>query len=413
MRREIYSQLASAAIDRLGDPPDQREAFLLNEGWRKRVFGLGDGAAEFKRSLELARQAYGPKDPQLVSSMVAVCVNVKGEPARACHQEILDVAAATLGPQHPMVAAIYNNMAGELIKHERTRPEACDLFRKAIAIYEHSTDGGHHDYLSTKADLAKCLRDMGQMDEAKKIYEDVLAKAVRPSMDRAHIRQSYAIFLSRQGDFKGSAHYTKLALDERRGIHGACHDSVIETVTNLTVDLLELHRPEEAFREMSDTLSACERSGARPSKMPTLYNQLGFALQTGLKRHREALEMHRKALAFQEQEKATEREKHYSFHGIGIAELGLGRMKEAAAALARALDLRLQEGFDPDQRGDTELALAQALSGTRGTRARQHAKACALANKAVDHFQEAGPLYATQKRTATKWVARYCATARS
>jgi hypothetical protein len=112
---EMYARLASAAIDGLGDPPEERAAYLLDEGWRKRAFGLSDGAAEFERSLELRQRVLRADDPDLVASWTAVCLAERDEAAsRSCHAKVLAAATASLGAGHPDVAQIQANLRAAL-----------------------------------------------------------------------------------------------------------------------------------------------------------------------------------------------------------------------------------------------------------------------------------------------------------
>jgi tetratricopeptide (TPR) repeat protein len=338
---EIYAQRASAAINGLGDPPEERAAYLLDEGWRKRTFGLGDGRAEFNRSLELRQRALPANHPDLVASWAAVCGAERDEAAsRACHAKALAVAQAAWGAGHPEVAHIHASLAGALAQHPGTRAEACDLFRKALAIEDAAgVDPAKPSHLATQTDLARCLRESGKLADAKAIYQELLVKAARPSPHRARVHQAYGVFLAELGNWQQGARYGKLALAERRQIHGACDDLVVESVNSLSIDLLHLQQPRQAARELDQTFAACERSGARPARLAVLLNQRGFVLQGWFRRYDEALAMHERALALVE-EQGPEASRSSAHHGMGLALQRLGRMNEAAAHMTRAA------GFD-------------------------------------------------------------------
>jgi eukaryotic-like serine/threonine-protein kinase len=404
---ELYSRQASALIDRLGDPPIERAGYLLNEGWRKRVFGLGDGMAEFRKAIELNDRALKPDDPRRVSALIAVCIGERGPEGRPCYEHALKVSTRLLGAQHPHIGGIHNNLAGILIRDPKTRPEACQLLRKTIAIYEASTDPASLSTLRARADLAQCLREMGETKEPRAIYDDVLAKATKPSMARAHIRQSYGLFLSELGDFEGGARLVRQALDERRSIHGDCHEQVIESVNNLTGDLFRLQRYDQALDELTRAVESCERAQIKPTKLHSLYSQRGFVLQRIL-RHAEALDMFRKSLAFAQDRSVPEREQHYAYHGIGVANYGLKRYVDAEQALTRSLALRQQEGFPGDQRAEAALSLAAALRSKAGRTAAELDRACQLGQQAIGHFGEAGANWVRQKQVAELWVKTYC-----
>src|SRR6185436_1944967 len=166
-----------------------------------------------------------------------------------------------LGAGHPDVAQVHAHLAGVLIRQPGTRGEACDLFRKALAIEDAAgVDQDRPSHLATQIDLARCLQESGKLTDADAIYQQVLGKAPGPSAHRAHVRQAYGQFLTEVGNRKEGARYLELALDERRQIHGGCHDLVVESVNDLSVALLNLKQPREAERELDETFVACERS---------------------------------------------------------------------------------------------------------------------------------------------------------
>jgi tetratricopeptide (TPR) repeat protein len=361
---ELYSQLASAALDRLGDPPEERAAYLLNEGWRKRTFRVGDGGADFRRSLELRRRVLAENDPDLVPSLIAVCLDEQAGAARSCHRRALDTARNALGPSHVYIGHIYVNLAAALKRDPATATEACDLLSQASAIYELAGDRERASAVGARADLATCLRDTGRVAEARAIYDRLLASEPAPSAQRARIHQTYGRFLADQGEREPAVRHLKAALSEGRQHTGECSDTVIETVTSLGAALRSLGRAAEALEQLSQTASACERSGGEPLNLATLYHALGTTLA------------------------------------------GRRRPGEAVDALTRALDLHSHAAAPAATVAETELALALALVAQPDPRPGDHARACALAEQALTRQRGGKP---SEEMVATaRWLTRRC-----
>jgi tetratricopeptide (TPR) repeat protein len=407
---ERWGELASAILGRLGDPPYERAALEMNLGWLALQLSQRErAAAAFTRASELRRRIMAPDDPELVSPAVGLC-EVEETPAEQlrCYRDLVPLARRLLGPAHPDFANLNNNLAGLLFNDRRTLSEACTLFREALQILRRNMDASSDDVLRTQGNLANCLHETGELAEARRLYQDALVHTQAPSLaaHHAHIQLDYSEFLADTGSPREGLALAQEALARRIALFGPNHDKVVWTRSVLADQLVQAGRPDQALNQINLAIRASSALGERGLRLAELEDQRGLLLQTAWRRHDQARQAHRAALAIHQRLGTAEADRHATRHGLGLAQLGLGSVHEAVDNLERALAARAAGAVSPDLHADTAFALARALVQASGRRV---PRACELARTAAAAYRATGGKRRKETTEVDRWLrARRC-----
>jgi tetratricopeptide (TPR) repeat protein len=101
----------------------------------------------------------------------------------------LNVGERTLGPSHPEVAKVLNNLAA-LYSLQHRYSEAEPLYQRALAIREETLGPDHPDLASTLNGYAQLLRKIKRKSEASAMQaraKEILAKADRSARQTVHV----------------------------------------------------------------------------------------------------------------------------------------------------------------------------------------------------------------------------------
>jgi tetratricopeptide (TPR) repeat protein len=159
---------------------------------------------------------------------------------------------------------------------------------------------------------------------------------------------------------------------------------------------------DQALRELDAAIAAGKR-GTDPSiELVTMHDQRGLLLTQTWQRFKDARRDHQAALALLDRLGIPEAERHEALFGLGLAELGLGRVGPALAHLERAHQVRSQGGVEPELRADSAFALARALT----LAGRPRARACQLAQEALAPYREAGVERRKELEQLERWLDR-------
>ena len=137
---EIWLRLAEAAIERQGNDRLRAAILIHNRAGLRDAQGHYELAlADYEQALEAQRDLLGESDPvvaRTLNHIANVLIDLERYDDAWVHSErSLATRIATLGAEHPLVAACYNNMA--VIRRQQGRlAEARKLVAKALEITE-------------------------------------------------------------------------------------------------------------------------------------------------------------------------------------------------------------------------------------------------------------------------------------
>ena len=326
VKAEEWIEHSEALLRRLGDPP--KLAFGL-EWCRARIeTRAGDAAAaveSFRRAITLAeRGGVGSMRHAMLEHDLAAALIDAGRisQARPLLQRSMTTLEQVLGPEHPQLATSHQTlgntfaMAGDF---EGARPH----FEAALRIRKH-TDPHGIDTAMSLGNLGNLAHVEGRLTEARTLLEEALAtfEAISgPADPRVHTTLSnLAANATSRGD-----------LDEARRL------------LRRQIDLVTVHR------------------GERHPSLGIAYNLLGDV-------EREAGALSEAEAYYRSSVGILEARRGADHPALGFPLTGLGRilrrqgeLDESERVLRRALALRTGPDVDPDERSDTEDALALTL----------------------------------------------------
>ncbi len=173
------TSLASAALARIGDPPDLRAALLGQVGVAHTEIGdLYAAQRELDRALAMATELHGENE-LFVSRMLSALGNLaraRGlyEMALVRHQKALTMDSELLGPRHPALAVHYHNIAG-VLRLLRRHPAALESYKKALSIEESALGANHPSVALTENSIAILLIETNDVPGARHNLEAALA----------------------------------------------------------------------------------------------------------------------------------------------------------------------------------------------------------------------------------------------
>jgi eukaryotic-like serine/threonine-protein kinase len=382
----LWARLGEGLLARLGSPPAEAAALAMNVGWTNLFTGrVPESKAAFRRAHAFALKVNPPDRRQLAMSQGTLCLN--GEVAAeetACFRKALALALAAFGPGHPGLGSFYNNLAAGLKGQTAGHAEACELLRQALAVQRGSRDPTHPTTFRQATNLAGCLDDAGQVDEARRQFASLLALDARPSNHRAVLHEAYGRFLTDHGDIDEAVRYLRSALADFRTAQAPTDDDVLLVRLGLVLALVDQGRLAEARREIEEAIAACRKVGKEGERWAHLHTYRARVMQAegridaSLPALEEALRLHQRAGTVEEQLGMT-------LLGLGIAHLERGDAKQAVKDLERARKARAGVVELPVLRADIALGLAEALVREGGTAERE--RACALAGEAAASYR--------------------------
>ena len=144
-------------------------------------------------------------------------------------ERALSIRERSLGPDHPLLAPLLNNLAG-LYEAGGRYADAEPLYKRAIAIYENSFGADHPNVARTLNGLAVLYSHQGRYNDAERLYVRALAigeKTLGPdSPDVATWLNNLATLYYNQSRYSDSERLYKRALDIRDKALGPNHLAV-------------------------------------------------------------------------------------------------------------------------------------------------------------------------------------------
>jgi serine/threonine-protein kinase len=356
---EAYARLAGALVERT-TRTELRASRLLAIGAVR--IQQGDFAAA-KETLDAALAIYeelgDPLDLAAVYTQRAQARGNLGEVAGALAdmEHALELRRATLGDDHPAVAASLSNVA--LWEKNGARYDAALVHaREAVAIMERRAPD--HPHLGSILQvLGLILAGKGEDDEAIALFEralPLLAKAQgADSPDVADLLNSLGFSLrARERPADALARHEEALRIVERSL-GPVHPSTADTLVSVGLALVDLGRLDDADAAYRRALAAYEASV--PAGSPRLAVILTNIGELANLRHayRDGLAACERALAIDEHNLGADHpDLAYDLMCSGDAHAGLGAWDAAITASRRALELRQAAGA-----GAEDIAAAQ------------------------------------------------------
>ena len=375
---------------RLGNPPLHELSRLRALGWIEHDAGNAERAIERFEQARVIAETLPPEDPVsrhelgIVLNGLGAAAFIAGDLPTAT--ESFTQAAAqleeVLGPDHPDVARVRNNIAS-LLRTQGQAERAHRLLSHNLEIFEATFGPADPMVGQTAINLAVVELDLGRFRVAEAHGEQALSVltealgASHPMVSKAlTIRADARVQLGRPleaiEDFERARALETEAL-------GPDHPSIGIIESNLGNAYYDLDRPEEAATHHLRALEILE-TALGPDHPNLALVLIGLGLTHRARgQHPQALERFRRAEAL-----ASPSSLPNALTRIGESLVDAGEAEQAVAELERALTLQDDQQADPGFVADTQFALARAqwLIGTDRTGAR------ALAQQALRIYDE-------------------------
>lgn len=179
LRKAESAFLESSAIRKevLGES-DLRYAWSLSglAGIYKSLGNYSESERHYLKALEIRENITGKDHPDYASSMNnlggLLLEQKRYSEASLRFKEALDLRKRLLGIRHPLYAASLNNYSAALY-YDKNFGEAAKMFQEAIHLREELI-GKDKDYGMYKGNLAECLLELGDLENAEKNFRAAL-----------------------------------------------------------------------------------------------------------------------------------------------------------------------------------------------------------------------------------------------
>ena len=261
------------------------------------------GAALAEQALRLARQNFGDRDPQTLTSLntLASLYESQGRfgEAEPLYRESLQSRREVLGARHPDTMVSLNNLAG-LYNSQGRYSEAEPLYLEALRVKREVLGPRHPETLITLDNLATVYQLQGRYGDAEPLVREALL-ASREVLGSHHpdtliTLNNLALLYWEQGRYGEAEPLYLEALRTRRDVLGPRHPDTLNSLNNLAVLYRAQHRYSEAEPLYREALQARrEVLGPRHPDTLTILSNLA-ALYEAQGRYSEAEPFYREAL---------------------------------------------------------------------------------------------------------------------
>ncbi|MGE0205772.1 MAG: tetratricopeptide repeat protein, partial [Hyphomicrobiaceae bacterium] len=259
-------------------------------------------------------------------------------------ERALALREKTLGPDHPDVGTLLNNLAA-LYRVLGRLGEAEPLYRRSLAIADKALGPDHHSVGISLNNLARLLRALGRYGEAEPLYRRTIA-IFEKRLGPAHTSVGTALnnlagLYQAQGRYAEAEPLYKrtIAIFEMRV--GSEHPDVASVINNLAT----LYEAQGRYSESESLLlrSLAIREKALRSGHPDIGTSLNnlAALYRAQGRTAEAEPLYRRSLAISEKALGSSHPSTArTLNNLAVICKSLGRFSEAESLYKRALEIR-------------------------------------------------------------------------
>jgi eukaryotic-like serine/threonine-protein kinase len=320
--------------------------------------------------------------------------------AKPLFEHALALREASLGVNHPGVAAVLSNLAHAQFA-EGAHAEARASLERAVAIHEETLGPEHPRVAASQENLANVLAAMGEYELAQAGFERALGireRSLGPNHpDIAQTVANLAMIHYHRDALEEAKSGLKRALAVQERVFGSEHPTVALTLVNLANVHREAGANEDAERLYERALSIREAVfGPTHPEVAHVLDNLGV-IRRELGRPRDAVALHERALAVRQEVLGLEhRTVAESLFNLGATHLVMDATDDAETAFDRALQIWTQ-AWGPDHP-----MVAGALIGLArvALRRERHADAIAPAERALKVLASsgAGPMSVAEAR---------------
>ena len=393
--REILDK-ASADIEKgLASDPELQAEMMSVMGQVYGNLGLYPSAQPLlERSLEIRREALGPSDTQVLSSMDDLALNINREghfhDAEKLQRETLDLRRHTLGSERPETLKSMSALATTLALEGHYK-EAEELQRETAASQSRVLGPERPETLLSLSNLANTLNREGRYAEAEPLQREVL-NVQRRVLGREHPQTiaslgSLAATLSREGRWAEAEGLQRETLELRQHVLGLEHPDTLIAMTDLAATVKRERRLGEAEKLERGALEIQSRTlGAdHPSTLMSMNNLAATLNAQG--RPAEAGKLLRTSIEIKSRVLGPEHpETVRSMVNLATTLMKEGRYLEAEKLEREALDIR-RRILGPEH---PDVALATYNLAIIKEREGKPGEAVRLLAEAVDHGLSAG-----------------------
>jgi tetratricopeptide (TPR) repeat protein len=342
---------------RAQSPPNLSEitrAFSSRATALHRLGRFAEAEPLLRQALAIAEQGLGPNHPNVAGLLDNLAILLQDtnrlHEAEPLTRRAMAIFEQSYGPHHPHVATNLNNLA-LLLKATNRRAEAEPLYRRALAIDEHSLGPDHPSVATVLGNLASLLQDTNRLAEAEPLMRRVLVILEQSyGPHHPHVATSLNNLASLLQDTNHLAEAEPLlrralAIDEQS--FGPDHPKVATDLNNLTQLLQATNRLAEAEPLLRRALAIDEQSyGPKHPHVATNLNNLASLLQA-TNRLAEAEPLLRRALAIDEQSLGLDHPDVASdLSKLASLLKATNRLNEAESLMRRALAID-EQSFGP------------------------------------------------------------------
>jgi CHAT domain-containing protein/Tfp pilus assembly protein PilF len=195
-----------------------------------------------ERGLEIRERVLGPEHPVVVAiaNNLAILYQLIGNytKAESLFQRTLTIKEKALGPEHPDVARLLNNLAF-LYKSRGNYTKAESLYLRALTILERAPGPEHPDVANTLSNLAFLHKSRGNYAKAEPLYKralTIMEKAVGLEYsDVASALNNLAILYRNRGDYAKAEPLYERALTIMERALGPEHPDTTSALNNLAI----------------------------------------------------------------------------------------------------------------------------------------------------------------------------------
>jgi eukaryotic-like serine/threonine-protein kinase len=407
----IWSRHADVVLASL---PDVARTHLANHFANLALVHRARGAYEEakalqERALAIREETLGPEHPYLATNLnnLATVYDALGmyEEAKRLHERALTINEKSLGTNHPHVAHGLGNLA--LVHQELgSYEEAKELHERALTILEHALGPDHPHFATSLNNFASIHTALGAYEEAERLHERALAireKAL--GTDHPEVAQSLNNLGGVRvdlGAYEEAKRLHERALATWEAALGPDHPDVARSLNNLARVHARLGAHEEARKLYERALAIFEnRFGSEHPLVATSLSNLASTC-LNLEAYDEAKEFFERALAIREKVLSPEHPKiAYPLVGLAKVALAKGRAGEAVSSAERAVRVSEEGNASPVVLAEVRFVLARASWDAGHERSR----AIALAQQALEAYQGAGAVKATERAEVEAWLA--------
>ncbi len=284
--------------------------------------------------------------------------------AESLYQHSLRIREQALGPAHPEVAHVLNNLA-ELYREQGKYEQAEPLFQRSLRIREQALGSAHPEVARVLNNLADLYRDQGKYEQAESLYQRSL-RIREQALGSAHPEVAHALsnlakLYYKQGKYEQAEPLYQRSLQIREQALGSAHPEVARVLNNLA----DLYRDQGKYEQAESLYQRALRIREQqlgPEHLLVAYPLNGLAnLYKKQGKYAEAEPLYLHALRIREQQLGPEHllvaEVMYDF---AFFQETKGNMQEALSLYQRALVIceRVLGPHHPKTRGTQECVLS-------------------------------------------------------